>query len=369
MIKSLTYLKFLILPVLFSSVCTSQVQQTYSVSDYVGFHVETIKANGFTPVAFNVTRNPDGRLYQSINETFGINNEIGLKSAPYWRDADIIWIKDGSYWTQVYYNDQDLRDEPENISIGWKAVGWGDADYGDYYIPENNGFWIQSKKDVDWVIGFGGFVKRGAMVYNLIEGFNSLNRGYPVPITLNESGIQNSRGFQKGRNGDIIWIYRERTGEYDQYYYSDIRDFPFMPDAWRKIGSDGEDAGYDYIPSSLAIQKKRHGKVVILPPAGLAQKKTATRLLNAPPKVQIFPYIEIWQGDGQPYFNAGWFVNQKVQYTTEVYEPWSGWFTINQRTPPYTDLFTYDFARILALEWGVARVIAEWHNPPSFNKN
>ena len=352
-----------LLTLAYCTIAGAQLEQTHSTSDYVGFHVEVIKANAFTPMAFNVTRSPEGKLHQTINETFGIGNAMGLKPGSYWRDADIIWIKDGTYWTQVYYNDEDLIGQPENMSIGWKAVGWGDADYGDYYIPENNGFWIQSKKDVDWVVGFGGFVKRDAITHRVIKGFNSLSRGYPIPITLNESGINYSRGFQTGRDGDIVWLYRADTGEYDQYYFANPSEFPFF-EGWRKIGSEGASAGYDYIPSSLIIQKKRGaGTITILPPAGIAQKKTVTRQINAPPKPTLYPYIEIWEGDGQPYFNAAWPVNQKVQYTSEVYEPWRGWFTIAHRTPPYENIWTYDYARMLVLKWGVARVIAEWYNP------
>ena len=362
--KALTYAKLLILSLLLSlSTSSAQEGETYSTSDYVGFHVEVIKANAFTPMAFNVSRTPAGKLHQTINGTFGIGNAMGLKAGSDWRDADIIWIKDGTYWTQIYYNDEDLVGQPENISIGWKAVGWGDADYGDYYIPENNGFWIQSKKDVDWVVGFGGFVKRDATTHRLIKGFNSLNRGYPLPMTLIESGINYSRGFEKGINGDIVWLYRADTGQYDQYYYANGNEWPFF-EGWRKIGSEDTNAGYDYIPYSLLIQKKRGaGTITIMPPAGLAQKKTVSRRINGPPKTQLYPYIEIWEGDGQPYFNAAWQVNQKLRYTTEVYEPWNGWFTINNRIPPHQELWTYDFARMLVLRWGGARVIAEWHSP------
>ena len=363
--KALTHAKLLISSLLLSiSISAAQMGQTYSASDYAGFHVEVIKAKDLTHLAFNVSRTPDGKLHQTINETFGIGNAMGLTAAPYWRDADIIWIKDGSYWTQIYYNDQDLLGQPENISIGWKGVGWGDADFGDYHIPENNGFWIESKKDVDWVVGFGGYVRRSPMVYRLIEGFNSLSRGFPIPMTLNESGINYSSGFEKGRSGDIIWIYREETGAYDQYYYAKQEEFPFF-DGWRKIGDDSnQGAGYDYIPSGFIIEKKKGvGTVVMLPPPALAQKNAITRQINSPPKAAIFPFIEIWEGDGQPYFNIAWRVNQKIEYTTEVYDPSTGWFTINHRVPPHPELWTYDFARMLVLRWGVARVIAEWHSP------
>ena len=352
-----------------SKVSAQQIDHAgYSASDYVGFHVEVIKAKAFTPLAFNVIRTPNGKLHQTINETFGMGNAMGLKAGSYWRDADIIWIKDGSYWTQVYYNDEDLLGQPENISIGWKGVGWGDADFGDYHIPENNGFWIESKRDVDWVVGFGGFINRSPTVHRLIKGFNSLNRGYPFPITLNESGINYSDGFEKGREGDIVWLYREDTGEYDQYYYAKQEEFPFFPDGWRKIGDDGNDAGYDYIPSSLIIQKKEGvGTIVMLPPPTLAQKNTI-KPINNPPRPQLVPFIEIWEGDGQPYFNAAWIVNQKVEYTTEVYDPSTGWFTISRRTPPYLEPWAYDYARMLPLRWGMARVIAEWHHPASPDK-
>ena len=62
-------------------------------------------------------------------------------------------------------------------------------------------------------------------------------------------------------------------------------------------------------------------------------------------------------------------MNQKVQYTTEVYEPWRGWFTIAHRTPPYEHVWAYDYARMLPLRWGVARVIAEWWVAPQPDKD
>ena len=341
-------------------------QTSYYTSDYVGFHVETIKANGFTHVAYNVSKTPNGRHNRSINEAFGPNNEIGLVAHPYWRDADIVWVKYGDEWIQFYYNDQDLINDPEGLSVGWKGVGWGDTDLGDYYIPETSGFWIESKRSEDYVIAFGGYVRRLPMVYRVTRGFNSLNRGYPIPITLDQSLIHKSSGFKTGINGDIVWLQREDTGKYDQYYYSNKKEFPFLPDGWRKIGSEMDDAGSDYIPSAFAIQvKHRGGRVTLHPPVDFVGKKTLTRVgIQPPPEPPyITPFIEVWPNDLQPYFYAYWYTNQKVKYITEVYEPWSGWFIINERVPPHPKPDTFDFARILSLRWGVARIISEWSNP------
>ena len=136
-------------------------------------------------------------------------------------------MKYGDEWIQFYYNDQDLINDPEGLSVGWKGVGWGDTDLGDYYIPETSGFWIESKRSEDYVIAFGGYVRRLPMVYRVTRGFNSLNRGYPIPITLDQSLIHKSSGFKTGINGDIVWLQREDTGKYDQYYYSNKKNFHF----------------------------------------------------------------------------------------------------------------------------------------------
>ena len=52
---------------------------------------------------------------------------------------------------------------------------------GDYIIPQNTAFFIQSKKDFEWYTAHGGYVRQESMVYEVTNGFNILNRGYPAP--------------------------------------------------------------------------------------------------------------------------------------------------------------------------------------------
>ena len=349
---TVTYVGFLILfLLLFLSTASSGEPR----SDYFGFHTQVIKANSFTPLSLNVTRHRGGIHTQNINESFGLTNEIGLKSSDFGKDADIIWVQDGDDWLQIFYSE----DSPPFFTQGWRAIGYGNIDMGPYPIPLNSGLFIQSKKEDDWLIGFSGYVRQDAMFYNVRTGFNILNRGYPLPIPLNQSGIEQSFGFKKGdqKTGDLIWARRE-DGIYDQYYYTEGLEFPPLNEGWKKIGEGDRDVGWEEIPNTLIIETRNHigGQIILYPPAGLERQKTLTEL-GDPPRPYIFPRIAI-DHDG-PYFVVAWLAhNFNVLYTTQVFDG-GHWFDIDSQRGIQNEILS-NWASILPLGRGIGRIISEW---------
>ena len=104
---------------------------------------------------------PHGRLVRTIGQAFGSENAAGLKSPTFGFDsnnpteADIIWIwRDDGSWLGIYYNDQDLTTEIPPMTRGWKAIGFGDTDASRVAIPENGGFFLQSRQERDWLLVF-----------------------------------------------------------------------------------------------------------------------------------------------------------------------------------------------------------------------
>ena len=96
---------------------------------------------------------------------------MGLKSGdPDLREPDIVWLPHWGEWLEIYYNE------------GWKGVGFGDQDMGKQAPALNRGFFIQSRREADWYLIFSGYVKQDAMVYEIENGLNVLNRGYHYPL-------------------------------------------------------------------------------------------------------------------------------------------------------------------------------------------
>jgi len=315
-----------------------------AISPLFGFHTELVEANTATPISVNVTRTRDGIHSQTIAQTFGPYNESGLQEGSAEdREADIVWVKEGGRWLQFYFNN------------GWKAVGYRNADMSGYAIPHDRGFFIESRADNDWLIAFGGYVRQDPMVYYVTQGFNILNRGFPIPIPLRRSGIERSHGF--GPN-DIVWLYDE-GGDYNRYYFDGV---------WKKIGSSG-DYGEVVIPSTLVIQTMgKGGRVVLSPPQGLQKSKTLPKktLVPPPPMPQVgmaFTQNEREWGTTE-LFQISWNAwGPKVLYRTEVYE--DSWFQISAKSGhPQQTLFDEAImvtaAGRIRLRWGIARVRAEW---------
>jgi len=355
----------------FTSAFLSCVEAQNTTSDFFGFHYEFVKPNSFTPLAVNVTQTPDGLHHHSIQETFGANNEIGLMAQSGFPvgEFDVIWVKDGSTWLQIYYNNYD---DLFGLSIGWKAIGLGNTDMGDYIIPQNTGFFIQSKKDFEWYTAHGGYVRQESMVYEVTNGFNILNRGYPTPIRLNESGIERSEGFKKGdsSSGDIIWLYRsnwQQDGYYEQYYYTEGNFF--LTEGWKKIGEGNVDAGGDTITNTFIIQTKGQGGTVILhPPKGLVKKQTQPINDIAVPKPNIYTYfLEDW---GEPYFNIAWEAdNSNINYAVDIWDVnvnGGEWWTVFNAMRGDTGDVLSTWAYILGFtnpRSGIGRVVATWVTP------
>jgi len=315
--------------------------QQKSYSPYFGFHTELVEANTATPISVNVTRTQDGIHSQTIGQTFGQYNESGLQEGnAEEREADIVWVKEGGRWLQFYFNN------------GWKAVGYRNADMSGYAIPHDRGFFIESRAENDWLIAFGGYVRQDPMIYYVTQGFNILNRGFPIPIPLRQSGIEMSHGF--GPN-DIVWLY-DGEGNYNRYYFDGV---------WKKIGSSG-DYGEAVIPSTLVIQTVgKGGRVVLFPPQGLQKSKTLPNKTPTPPPPIPQVGMAFTQNErGTELFQISWNAwGPKVLYRTEVFE--GDWFEISAKSG-HTQQTLFDEAIMVTasgrirLRWGVARVKAEW---------
>ena len=327
-----------------------------STSAPIGFHSELVKANSFSLLGVNVTNNVNEPHHRSIEEMFGPNNETGLNAGKP-AEADIVWLPDLEHgYVKIYYNDK-LQTFPP-ITVGWRGVGFGNADMSQFESPSNRGFFIESKKDYDWYIAFGGYIKQTEMFYDVEPGMNILNKGFPTNIQLNQSGIEQSEGFEHGdqNTGDIIWLYRT-NGMYDRYYYSDGQSFPPLSPGWKLIGGGDEDVGHHILSSSFIVETKGGGGEIMLhPPPGFIRSKGATDPL-APPRANIYWSI-LEDVNGIPNFVMWWdSLGGNIIYTTEVYNGSSWMFISEQRNLPGQVLSNY---ATLGMGWGVARVVAEY---------
>lgn len=359
------YIKLLTQILIFLLVFLPSASAQQSTSTYFGFHSERIRAKQTSPVSINVTQDPDGVHFQTIEEMFGPENQVGLKSGdPDLLEPDIVWVAQRGFpWLEIYYNE------------GWKAIGFGDRDMGKEAPALNRGFFIESRREVDWYIIFDGYVKRDAMIYEIDNGLNVLNRGYPLSFTLNDSGIAWSSGFTWGDEltGDLIWLYNRDT-EAEHYYFSG------STKRWHKVGSGDEDFGNESISATFAIMARGEGgEIIINTPAVLRRSKTiseGTSPVNPPPAPYIYTLL-LNNNLGDPYFFALWHsYNFRVRYNTEVINPNSNsWITVDSQigsvwweNPLAKDAIPqrlWTFASVRRARLGVGRVVAQWDSPPS----
>tara|TARA_Y100000817_G_scaffold314959_1_gene316490 strand:- start:33224 stop:34222 length:999 start_codon:yes stop_codon:yes gene_type:complete len=300
-----------------------------------GFHTELIEGGTATAVAANVTERPGGVLDRTLGRLLGDSNEAGLLV------EDVVWVKDGLRWRRFYYDG------------GWRGYGYGDEDQSRYRLPAGSGFFIQSSRESDWLLFFGGFVRRGSIAHDVSPGFNVLNRGFPAPVSLLGSGLAESPGFGAG---DFVWIYRD--GEYGRYYLTDY--------GWRKVGGNSADFGHVELGSAVIIQTVGSGgRIVLRPPRQLRRSKVIIpeRTFAPPaPDVDVGLAQNTW---GSPVFEISWLAaGSKVVYTTEVIEE-GEWLTINERSGWWGQRLSDHAVLVtssgrIGLRWGVARVTANW---------
>ena len=337
-----------------------------SKSNLFGFHSEIVRANTYNLIGINVATQPHGRLVRTIGQAFGLENAAGLKSPTFGFDsnnpteADIIWIwRDDGSWLGIYYNDQDLTTEIPPMTRGWKAIGFGDTDASRVAIPENGGFFLQSRQERDWLLVFGGNVNASPKFLNIKNGYNIVNRGTPWPLRLDECDIENSHSFRKGVNGDSIG-FDNSDGKWEQYYFDG---------EWKKTNSPDGDYGHVELPSAFFVYRRgKQGYIWIQPPVGVSPTKN--KLSNTPPAPDVSARLGL-NGWGNPIFEISWPSNSpKIVYRSEVFGSRpdlppeeagdrSGWFYLPPRRGTFGETLS-DHALLRWLRYGIVRVSAKW---------
>ena len=316
----------------FSLLCDALPGQG-AVSASFGFHSEVIKAGQTTPLGINVSRRPGAAvLAYTVGQLFGQENQAGLlKNDPDRRNGDVVWLKEGNSWLQIYWNK------------GWKAIGAGDEDFSGRQIAENTGVFITSKAEKDSLLVFGGYLLKQAVALTVFPGFNLVTRGWPVPVTLDETHLSKSPGLSPE---DVVWLW-------DGAQYLQLR---WDGRQWTDLDGAG-DFGAVLVPSLLAIQVKGPGGLIIMhPPRYLIDAKSLPdRKAPTPPAVELGFSATV---RGNPTFRAEWqSSSSKLEYSTEI---WSrhGWFSIGRQRGDRGEIL-FSEALLHRLKCGAARVRVE----------
>ena len=277
-------------------------------------------------------------------------------------EADIVWIwRDDGSWLGIYYNNQDLTNETPPMTRGWKAIGLGDTDASQFTLPENSGFFIQSRKERDWLLVFAGNVNGSPKFLNIKSGYNIVNRGTPWPLRLDECGIEESHGFNEGAGGDQI-AFMDANGKWKQYYFNG---------QWRSSSSVDGYYGHVELPSAFFIYRRGDHDVwvsyLIRPPVGVSPTKN--KLGNTPPAPDVSARLGFNMGN--PIFEISWpSESPKIVYRTEVFgshpdippeQAGDAWFYLPSRRGTWGNYLS-DHALLRWLRYGIVRVSAEWEN-------
>lgn len=304
-----------------------------SVSASFGFHSEVIKAGQTTPLGINVTRSPGAtELAYTVGQLFGQENQAGLlANDPDRRNGDVVWLKEGDRWVQIYWNE------------GWKAVGAGDKDFSERPIEENTGVFITSRAEEDSLLVFGGYLLSQAVAVDVFPGYNLVARGWPVPITLDETHLSKSPGLS---SEDVVWLWD--GAQYLRLIWDG--------NTWTDLNGGGN-FGSTLVPSLLVIQVNGPGGLVVVhPPRYLGDSKSLPdRKAPTPPAVALGFSATV---RGNPTFRAEWqSSSSKLEYSTEI---WSrhGWFSIGRQRGDSGEIL-FSEALLHRLKCGAARVRVE----------
>ena len=347
----------------------TQLGAQQSISNYVGFQVERVRANSLTLIGINSSSDRGGEQSRTISDLFGFYNDARLIPTANGtaKDADVVWVQVGDTWEQVFYNFYDLDFPP--MTTGWRAVGKGNEDMSGLVVQR--GFMIDSQQDIDWGLVIAGYVNPNPTVHMERRKWSIINRGTPVPISLNDSNVHQSIGLLKGdqNTADIIWLQNE--GMWEGYYYATTKTFPPLSEGWKKIGAGDQDYGYNVIDSSAFLLQARGNTpsdriLKILPPSNFGSTQKIT-IPGAPARAIINWDLQIGFGQNanRLYFLTSWPAMKGIHYTTQYYNEFGSWQTFASRDYVGVDgaeTFT-DYAVLgTGLYWGVGRVISEHIN-------
>ena len=338
-----------------------------SVSKYVGFEVERVRANTITLIGINSSDQLGREQSRTISDLFGFYNDARLTPTGDGTatNADVVWVQVEDRWEQIFYNFYDREFPP--MTTGWRAVGRGNADMSGLVVER--GFMIDSKQNEDWGLVIAGHVDPGVKTYKTNQGLSIINRGTPVPITFNESNIHQSMGLLKGdqNTADIIWI--QNKGVWEGYYYAVTKTFPPLSEGWKKIGGGDQDYGYQLITSSAFILQAKgpsDRQLRILPPSNFDPTQKIT-VKDAPPRTILDWDLRIGFGQNanRLYFVSSFTATKGISYTTEYFDENNSWHFLTHRDFIGANgpvIFT-DYAVLgTGLYWGVARVVTEYIN-------
>jgi hypothetical protein len=363
--KPLILLRLLILLLVIVSPLGAQ-----TVSNLSGFQVERIRANSLTIIGLNSSVNPNGSVSRSIGKIFGPSSAAYILGNTNPINADIIWVpnEDGT-WLQIFWSPGGNVFPP--ITRGWRAVGYGDQDMSGTMV--NRAFFYESKRDTDWGLAIGGYVRRSNNNITSNKDWTLLNRGTPVPVNFTEANISSSVGILKGNESeaDIFWI--QKNGLWEGYYYALKQTFPPLTEGWKKIGDGNRDHSYTEISSSaIFLQAPKWAVadntlpakrlITIWPPAGFLTKKLTDP--SEPPAAMVSNMLD-WgfgQNANNLYFVISWPGKMGISYTSEYYDKLLGWTFLATSEGTGGPELLFNYAVVNNLPWGVARVTSEWIN-------
>lgn len=187
----------------------------------------------------------------TIASVFGTGGDVVIGKGDA-NTGDLIYVPAGAGAFDVYYHSPD---DPFFGPGDWTKVG-GSAGAGGTPLVYDSAIFVQNRSGADYDLTVTGEVKTTDSIAGVIDNFNYLSSVYPVGVTLDDSGIADSAGFQKGdaNTGDIVFISNSASpGAFRTFYHTPDDPF-FGPGQWTEVG--GGAAGSVELSSGVIIQKR-----------------------------------------------------------------------------------------------------------------
>ncbi|WP_038159870.1 hypothetical protein [Verrucomicrobium sp. BvORR106] len=177
------------------------------------------------------------------------STEVGLKSGNV-NTADVIWIPVQGGFIKVYY----ATAAPPFTTAGWKTTSTGNADASATPIFHSEGIFIERRGTTDLKLGCLGDVKKIQAKIGVSQGFNYVNRIFPVGATLGNSGLASTLRPGNASTADIVWL-PNTTGGYDKYYYASAAP-PFTTEGWKGTSTGNVDKSGTTLTSGFIIERR-----------------------------------------------------------------------------------------------------------------
>lgn len=197
------------------------------------------------------------RLCPTLGSVFGTDANVVINKGSA-TTGDLIYVPEGGGSFGVYHHTADVNFGGTIVPGNWAKVGGG-SNIANTPLIYTDAAYVLNRSGSNYDLVVSGEVKLTASKIGLPDTFNYISAVYPAGTTLDDSGLADSLGFQKGSvtTGDLVLMPDNSTGSFNSYYHSADVDFggTIIPGQWKAVAG-GVSSGGVEMTQGIIIQRR-----------------------------------------------------------------------------------------------------------------